>query len=180
MATGNSWRRGSAGWIVLRYIVLVVILTAGMMVIDPNYFQFGIADGFLGLEDSKAPAPPFATELTFTAAAGEPFKIDLGARHRELRDVRIELLGPDGKAVTDQTAHLLRPPDPNARPTWFTIFSPALRNGTYTLRLSQNESGQVKVYVFQGPFVVRMVFLPIFAALLLFVFAIIRRARTGA
>lgn len=172
--------RGAVGWVVLRYLALVLIVAAGMIAIDPNYFQLGIAEGLMGMEDSKAPATPFATELTFAAAAGDPFKIDLGARHRELRDVRIELLDPDGKTVTDQTSHLLRPPDPNARPTWLSLYSPALRNGTYTLRLSQNEGGQVKVYVFQGPFVTRMVGLPIFTALLLFVFAIIRRGRKAA
>jgi len=172
-------RTGSIGWVVLRYIILTTILTAGMLLVDPNYFQKGIAEGFLGLEAAKAPAAPFATELTFSAAAGEPFKIDLGAKQQELRDVRIELLDPDGKPVTDQTTSLLRPPDPNARPTWHTIYSPALRNGTHTLRISQSAPGQVKAYVFQGPFVMRMIFLPIFAAILLFVFDIIRRARSS-
>lgn len=172
-------RQGSIGWVILRYIVLLIVLTTGMVVIDPNYFQLGIAEGLMGLEDSKAPATPFATEMTFTAAAGDPFKIDLGARQRELRDVRIELLDPDGKTLSDQVKHLLRPPDPNAKPTWLTLYSPAQRNGTYTLRLSQNAAGQAKVYIFQGPFVTRMIYLPIFAAILLFVFDIIRRARTG-
>ncbi|HNW34021.1 MAG TPA: hypothetical protein PKM25_03760 [Candidatus Ozemobacteraceae bacterium] len=172
-------RKGSIGWVILRYVALLAILAGGMLIVDPNYFQNGIAEGFLGLEAAKAPTSPFATELTFPAAAGEPFKVDLGAKQQELRDVRIELLDPDGKPLTDLTTNLLRPPDQNARPTWRTIYVPALRNGTYTLRLSQNAPGQVKAYVFQGPFVTRMVFLPIFAALLLFVFDIIRRARTG-
>jgi len=162
-------------WIVIRYFIVLGILSAVLLLIDPNYFQAGIGEGLLGLEPGQAPATPFASELTFAAAAGDPFRIDFGARHQELRDVRIEVMNPDSTPVTDQTAHLLRPPDPSARPTWHTIYVPATRNGTYTLRLSQQAPGQVKIYIFQGPHFLRMMFLPLFAAILLFVHGYIRR-----
>jgi len=160
-------RRGGVAWIIIRYFIVLGILTAALLLIDPNYFQAGIGEGMLGLEPAQAPATPFASELTFAATAGDPFRIDVGAKQRELRDVRIEVLNPDNAPVTDQTVHLLRPPDPAAPPTWQTIYAPATRNGTYTLRLTQQEPGQVKVYLFQGPHLIRIAFLPLLAAILL-------------
>jgi hypothetical protein len=98
-----------------------------------------------------------------------------GARDQSL-NAMAELVNPDGNQGLNQPLTLLRP-QTTQKTSWVSLYGATTAIGTYTLRLTQDQPGRIKIYFFQGPFTARMIFLPCLAAIFLFIFQVIRRSR---
>jgi hypothetical protein len=149
--------------------VKIVVLTGGlvvvMLMVDPFYFDQPLAVAEAGLEPAQAPPPPFATSVVFGAELGDPVKFALGAREVNTR-ARVEVLQPSGLTIYDRELEIVKPTVAATRQGWQTFSIGIAESGTYTLRITQQNPGIIKVYLFQGPFLARMIFLPFFAAFL--------------
>jgi len=156
-------------WVIMavKYFFFTILLTIGLVLIDPNYFDVPLGSGEAGLIADQAPPSPFATEITFVAPAGDPIQIVMGAKDKPL-PIRTELISPKGTSVMDKSMNLTMTSGVTGNPEWKSLLGSAPENGTYTLRITQDAPGRIKVYFFQGPFVVRMYILPMFSAFLFF------------
>jgi hypothetical protein len=145
---------------VIRFLVTTLVVVGAFLLVDPNYFDIPLASALTGLEAKDAPVGPFATAVTFEAGQGEPITLVLAGRDAPLQ-VQGELTAPDGRTAWRDTFSIPHSTGGLLRGNWITRNAPAPVLGTYTLRLSQSQPGRIKVYFFQGPFVARMIALPI-------------------
>ena len=154
------------GMILVKFVVLLLLAVLGMLLVDPYYFQFPIAQDEAGLPIDKTLPPPFETTITFRADPGYPVMIALGAKDQSLGMVSLEVTGPDGAKTLQGTIPVDRGSGPHGA-EWREMLAGAPIPGTYTLRLRQNLPGRIAVFFFQGPFVARLLMLPALVALLL-------------
>lgn len=167
------------GLIVVKFFALLFIAGACMLLVDPYYFEFPIAQAEGGLPADKAPPPPFATAITFAAEAGQPILIALGARDTSLGMVGAEVTGPDGRVMMQTSLPVNRGSGPHGA-DWKEFRSGSPMPGTYTLKLTQQAAGRMAVFFFQGPFIGRLLMLPALTALLLLLLQVAAsRARSG-
>ncbi len=163
-------------WTGVKITLVTVALVVIMTMVDPFYFDQPLAVAEAGMEAGQAPPPPFATSVVFTAELGEPLKVALGARDAGTR-ARVEVLQPSGFAAYDRQLEIRKPTTMASRQGWQAFSVGVPETGTYTIRVTQDTPGMIKIYLFQGPFLARMFFLPVFAAFLVLVIAFLRRGR---
>ncbi len=161
-------------WTGVKIVALTLALVLVMVMVDPFYFDQPLAVAEAGLEPAQAPQTPFATSVVFGAELGDPVKFALGARDVSTR-ARVEVLLPSGRTVYDRELEILKPTAAATRQGWQTFTIGLPESGSYTIRLTQNNPGMIKIYLFQGPFVARMLFLPVFAAFLVLIIGLLRR-----
>lgn len=163
------------------FITLFVFITVGlafaMIMIDPYYFDYQIGSALAGLDKSQAPAQKFTTSVTFKAKEQEPILLVFGARDKEIT-AQVDVVSPTNVCVYRNILQIPKPPQISiGRSGWCEVFVPSITNGTYTLYITQEEPTYIKVYVFQGPFILRLVMLPIFSLILIFAYFAIKRAK---
>lgn len=166
MEACETWP-ASIAWMFLRALAMLFVLVVGFLLIDNHAFELPLTEPCeAGLAANSAPQPPFATTIVFSANPGYPIETLLAAKDQSLGNVRVELLGPDGRTCLDCTTDLLRGPSWAGGAQWVSRAGGAPLVGTYTLRITQNEPGRIAVYFFQGPFTARMLVLPAIALVL--------------
>lgn len=154
------------GLLIFEFIGLTGILTLGALLIDPNYFDAPLAVAEAGLPRDKAPGGLFATGVTFHAESGYAIQVVLAAKDSPL-SLRLEMADPKGQPCLSQSLALTRSGSESGATEWKSLLGATGAPGTYTLTITQDGPGRVTLYFFQGPFVLRMVGLPLLAALLL-------------
>lgn len=163
-------------WTAIKFVVLTLVLVFVMLLIDPFAFEQPLAVAEAGLEAAKAPSAPFTTAVVFSAEPGDPIKFAIGARDANI-NARIDVISPSGIMIDSRTLQISKPTMAATRQGWQSFSVGVPETGTYTLRITQNYPGLIKVYLFQGPFVARMIALPFFAALMLLLFNLLRRKK---
>jgi len=180
MIAENSGWLEFLGWSALKFLVITIFLVGGMLFVDPFYFDLPLSVAEAGMEPAQAPTPPFTTSVTFEASPGEPIKIALGARDAPTR-ARVEVLMPSGIAAYDSQMEISRPDGSGSprgsRRGWQSFVIGVPESGSYTIRITQQTAGTIKIFLFQGPFVARLVFLPFFTAFLVMIAHFLRRPR---
>ncbi|NLI78379.1 MAG: hypothetical protein GX442_18320 [Candidatus Riflebacteria bacterium] len=163
-------------WTVVKIVLVTVGLVIIMTMVDPFYFDQPLAVAEAGLEAGQAPPPPFATSVVIPVELGDPLKVALGARDASTR-ARVEVLQPSGFAAYDRQLEIRKPTTMASRQGWQAFSVGVPETGTYTIRVTQDNPGMIKIYLFQGPFLARMLFLPVFAAFLVLIISFLRRGR---
>jgi hypothetical protein len=151
-----DWKK----WLVLYGFCLVI--TAGtLLFIDLNYFDYPLGVGEAGLVGTLAPqGTPFTTAVQFVARNDFAVDMVMGARDVPLR-IKAELLLPDQQVHFARNLELKRSADPGGRAEWQRLRGPAAIPGTFTLRITQDKPGRIAIYLFQGPFVLRLILIPL-------------------
>lgn len=163
-------------WMLLRALAVLFLMVVGFLLIDNHAFELPLTEPCeAGLAATAAPSPPFATTIVFPATPGYPIEALLAAKDQSLGNVRVELLGPDGRTCLDRVTDLRRGPSWAGGAEWVSCAGGAPLVGTYTLRVTQHEPGRIAVYLFQGPFVARMLMLPAIALVLSLLMHLSRR-----
>jgi len=160
-----TWKRKIAST-----FLLTVLLVIGGLTIDPSYLNNPIGEGALGVVAAEGYNMPATTELSFVADGVDPVQIDMKSEEGDFSG-EIEVINPDGKLVLNQKFALLRYPAtllPNPA-KWQTFMSRQTGRGTYLLRMTQKTPGKAKIFLYQGPFVMRMLILPLIAAFIMLV-----------
>ena len=169
------------GWAIGRYFVLLFVVTGLLLFIDPNYFDLPLGSAQLGMDAKENPTRsvtllrglPFATAVTVEGGSGDPIEIVLGSREPNLA-VEAEMTDPNGQVIWNKSLRLDTKPGQPGSAIWQSFLIGATEPGTYTLKVRQNAVGKIKVYFFQGPFVARMIILPIGVLLLSLIFSLAR------
>ncbi len=160
-----NWKRKVAST-----FVLTIILIVGGLVVDPAYLNNPIGEGGLGVVAAEGFPMPATTELSLVANGVDPIQVDLKSDEGDFGG-EIELISPAGKLVLAKEFALRKYPTsflPNPA-KWQTFMARQVGPGTYLLRLTQKNPGKAKAFIYQGPFVLRMVILPLIAAFIMLV-----------
>lgn len=156
-------------WLGLEYLAILLILGGGLVYLDKNYFDFPLGEGELGLTGDQAPKfGTFATEIKFEGAKGYAIQIAMKARERG-GPATVHLFDPSGIRIFSKTLDLIFNPSLPGNGEWQKLMTPGTGEGTYRLQLIQDFPGKTKVYFFQGPFVHRLIAIPLVAGFLLLV-----------
>ena len=161
----GSWLRRLAST-----FALTLLMVIGGLIIDQAYLDNPIGEGTLGVTAEEGYDMPATTEISVTADGVDSIKIDLKS---ELGDFGgdIEVIAPDGR-MSFQNRFALRNYPPTLMPNpskWQSFNAPSRGKGTYLVRLTQEHPGRAKVFFYQGPFVARMLTLPLIAAFIILV-----------
>lgn len=160
-----NWKRKIAST-----LGLTILLVFGGLVIDPAYLNNPIGEGTLGVVAAEGYSMPATTELSLVANGVDPIQIDMKSEDGDFAG-EVELISPDGKLLMNQKFALRKYPAtfiPN-RAKWQTFMSRQTGPGTYLLRLTQEQPGKARAFIYQGPFVLRMLILPLIAAFMILV-----------
>jgi hypothetical protein len=161
----GSWLRRLAST-----FALTLLMVIGGLIIDQAYLDNPIGEGTLGVTKEENYSMPATTEIAVTADGIDAIKVDLKS---EIGDFggELEVLAPNGSLVAHKRFALRHyPPTLMPNPAkWQTINAPNLGKGTYLVRLTQERPGRAKVFFYQGPFVARMLILPLIAAFIILV-----------
>lgn len=148
--------------------LLTLLMAVGGYIIDPAYFQNPLGEGEIGLVAADGYSMPATSEIEVVANGVDPLQIDLKSSDGDFSGL-IEVVDPAGNMVLSSRFALRFFPKsfmPNHE-KWQTFYAPAVKKGTYLLRMTQNTPGKAKIYFYQGPFIVRMLTLPAIAAFFL-------------
>ena len=159
------------------YVILLAVLPIGCLLIDPYYFDFPIGQEKAGLPADKAPKTRFATAITFAAEGNEPVRLVAGTSEVRL-PIEVEVLQPDGSVAIRKQLFLKKSSSLFRRNDWADEFVPASQTGTYTLRVTQDSPGEAKIFLFQGPFFLRMFLMPFIAGFLVFLGVALKNSRS--
>ncbi|MDN5280393.1 MAG: hypothetical protein PWR01_4358 [Clostridiales bacterium] len=151
-------------------IVLTIAMAVGGYLVDPAYFQNPLGEGEIGLLAKDGYSMPATTEISVVADGVDPLQVDLTSVEGDFSG-ELEVIDPSGSIIfSDKFALRHHPksflPNPSK---WQTFYSPTTGKGEYLLRLTQQNPGKARVFFYQGPFVVRMLMLPLIAAFFLLV-----------
>lgn len=159
-------------WIgkVVSLIILTALMAIGGVLVDRAYFQNPLGEGEIGILAADGYSLPATSEISVVADGVDPIQIDLSSTNGDFSG-EIEIIDPDGNLIlTNGFALRFQPksflPNPGK---WQTFYAPMKKKGTYLLRLTQKSHGKTRVFFYQGPFVVRMLMLPLIAAFFLLV-----------
>lgn len=162
-----NWKRKIAS----TFVLTIVLMICGM-IIDPSYLNNPLGEGDLGVTAEEGYPMPATSEISLVAGADgvDPIQIDLKS---EIGDFAgdVELISPQGTLILAKKFALRKYPSsllPNPS-KWQTFYAPQAGKGTYLLRLTQDKPGKAKVFFYQGPFILRMVILPLVAAFIMLV-----------
>lgn len=149
---------------------LTLFMAIGGYLIDPAYFQNPIGEGEIGLVAADGYSLPATSEIEVLVDGVDPLQIDLKSTSGDFSGT-VEVIAPNGSMLfTDQFA--LRFYEKSFLPNhakWQTFYSSTPQKGTYLLRLTQKEYGKAKIFFYQGPFLFRMLMLPLVAGFFLLV-----------
>ena len=84
-------------------------------------------------------------------------------------NVKAELISPSGRLGMDQSFQLNGPSGSKGPSEWKSMLGAAEGNGTYTLRITQDSPGRITAYIYQGPFFLRIIGLPVAIAIFLLI-----------
>lgn len=160
-----NWKRK-----IVSTLVLTITLVAGGLIVDPSYLNNPIGEGGLGVVAAEGYSMPATTELSLVANGVDPIQIDLKSEEGDFGG-DIELISPAGKLILAKEFALRKYPAtflPNPA-KWQTFLARQTGPGTYLLRMTQKNPGKAKAFIYQGPFVLRMVILPLIAAFIMLV-----------
>lgn len=160
-----NWKRKVAST-----FVLTIIMVVGGLIIDPAYLNNPIGEGSLGVVAAEGYPMPATTELSLVANGVDPIQIDLKSEDGDFAG-EVELISPKGELLLNRKFALRKYPTtflPNPA-KWQSFLSRHQGPGTYLLRLTQEQPGKAKVFLYQGPFILRMVILPLIAAFFMLV-----------
>lgn len=160
-----NWKRKIAST-----FLLTVVLVAGGMIVDPSYLNNPIGEGSLGVVAAEGYNMPATTEISFVADGVDPVQIDMKSEDGDFAG-EIEVIAPNGQLILSQKFALRKYPStllPNPA-KWQKFMSRQTGRGTYLLRMTQDNPGKAKIFLYQGPFVMRMVVLPLIAAFIMLV-----------
>ncbi len=160
-----NWKRKIAST-----IGLTILLVVGGMIVDPSYLNNPIGEGNLGVVAAEGYAMPATTELSLVANGVDPIQIDIKSEEGDFAG-EVELMAPDGKLLMNKKFALRKYPAtfiPN-HAKWQTFLSRQTGPGTYLLRMTQEQPGKAKAFIYQGPFFLRMLILPLIAAFMILI-----------
>lgn len=146
-------------------IALTILMAVGGHLIDPAYFQNPIGEGEIGMLAKDGYSMPVTSEIEVVVDGIDPLQIDLSSAEGDFSGL-LEVIDPSNKMVLSGNFALRHFPKsflPNPG-RWQTFYAPAVKKGTFLLRLTQNQPGKARVFFYQGPFMVRMLMLPVIAA----------------
>lgn len=151
-------------------LALTIILVIGGLIVDPAYMNNPIGEDLMGVTAEDGYPMPATSESTLIADGIDPIQIDLKS---ELGDFagEVEVLAPDGRILLSKRFALRKYPSsfiPNPS-KWQSFLAPSAGKGSYKVRLTQEQPGRAKVFFYQGPFLMRMLILPLIAAFLILV-----------
>lgn len=162
----------------LSLIILTAIMAIGGVIVDPAYFQNPLGEGEIGIVAKDGYSLPATSEISVVVDGIDPLQIDLSSSEGDFAG-ELEVISPSGNLVKSERFALRYQPKsflPNPG-KWQTFYAAAKEKGTYLLRLTQESHGKARVFFYQGPFVLRMLMLPVVAAFFLLV--IILTLKTG-
>lgn len=160
-----NWKRKVAST-----FALTIILIVGGLIIDPAYLNNPIGEGGLGVVATEGYPMPATTELSLVANGIDPIQIDLKSDDGDFGG-EIELISPNGKLLLAKDFALRKYPTsffPNPS-KWQSFMARQTGPGKYLLRMTQKNPGKAKAFIYQGPFLLRMVILPLIAAFIMLV-----------
>lgn len=159
---------------IVAVFALTIILTISGRIIDPAYFENPLGEGVVGIKAEENYDLPATSEIAVMVDGQDPLRIDFVARTTDISGT-IEVLAPDGSMVFSDRLALRHYPNtfmPN-HARWQTFNVPARKKGQYSLRLTQEQFGEARVFFYQGPFVMRLlVSVPLVAAFLVLVVSV--------
>lgn len=160
-----NWKRKIAST-----MALTVIMIVGGLIVDPSYLNNPVGEGSLGVVAAEGYAMPATSELSLVANGVDPIQIDIKSEDGDFAG-EVELISPQGKLLMSSKFALRKYPSsfmPNPS-KWQTFMSRQAGPGTYLLRLTQEQPGKARAFIYQGPFIVRMLLLPLIAAFIMLV-----------
>lgn len=145
---------------------LTILILFSCLSIDASYLNNPIGYENIGIVSSDGIPLPATNEVSFVADGIDPIQIDLKSTSGDFAG-QIMVSDPDGRNVFQKDYALKYYPTtlfPN--PTkWKTFMVPYKKPGVYRVFMSQDMFGKADIYMYQGPFVARILFLPLFAIL---------------
>lgn len=165
MSLLSTWPRKIAST-----IGLTVLLLIGGLIVDPSYLNHPLGEDSMGVLAEEGYTMPVTTESSFIADGSDAIQIDIKSEKGDFAG-DVEIIGPKGEKLLAQRFALRNYPAsfmPNPS-KWQSFLSRNAGKGTYLLRLTQETPGKAKVFFYQGPFVLRMIILPLIAAFLILV-----------
>jgi hypothetical protein len=165
----------------LSTFVLTILMIIGGLIVDPSYLNNPIGEDIMGVSADEGFSMPATTESSVVADGIDPIQIDMKSEQGDFAG-DIEVVGADGKILFSNRFALRKYPSgflPNPA-KWQSFLSPTAGKGTYRIRMTQEKPGRAKVFIYQGPFLLRMLILPIVAALLILILSVTLTKSTSA
>ncbi|MDD3000439.1 MAG: hypothetical protein PHF29_01650 [Candidatus Riflebacteria bacterium] len=156
-------------WIrhILTVAGLTILILFSCLSIDASYLNNPIGYQEIGIVSSDGIPLPATNEVSVVADGIDPIQIDIKSSSGDFAG-QIMVSDPEGRNVFQKDYALKYYPNtlfPN--PTkWKTFMVPYKKPGVYRVFLSQDMFGKAQIYIYQGPFWARMLFLPLFATLI--------------
>lgn len=155
---------------ILSTMALTIMLVIGGIIVDPAYLSNPIGEDQMGVTAEEGYQMPVTSESSVVADGVDPLQIDLKS---ELGDFsgEVEVIAPNGQTVLNSRFALRKYPQtflPNPS-KWQSFLARNAGKGTYKVRLTQEQPGKAKVYMYQGPFWIRMIVLPFIAGFIMLV-----------
>lgn len=151
-------------------MVLTILLVIGGLIVDPAYLNNPIGEDLMGVTAEEGYQMPATSESSVVADGIDAIQIDLKS---ELGDFsgELEVIAPNGNNILTTRFALRKYPAtflPNPS-KWQSFLARNSGKGTYKIRLTQEQPGKAKVFMYQGPFTLRMLILPLIAAFIIMV-----------
>lgn len=151
-------------------MALTILLVIGGLIIDPAYLNNPIGEDLMGVTAEEGYQMPATSESSVVADGIDAIQIDLKSEQGDFSG-ELEVIAPNGNNILTTRFALRKYPAtflPNPS-KWQSFLARNSGKGTYKIRLTQEQPGKAKVFMYQGPFTLRMLILPLIAAFIIMV-----------